>query len=156
DPTGTYAMAAIGVPMLGPPVLAVDAPALSRISLWPASNAQGAAQVAAALQPKPLPAPTILTGTRCTLTATTRVPPTTELDIVAVASPLDGAPPIHYSVPLPSGTRTYQVAIACPAGCRLGDFAIQATSRTDPAVIGVTLHELRQTPTGDVLVSSVQ
>ncbi|MDG6108590.1 hypothetical protein Daura_14430 [Dactylosporangium aurantiacum] len=154
DPDGRSAMAVVPI-RLGEDgaaaAVAVDAPRLAAVALWP-GGAGSAADVAARLHPPSPGTPVILTGATLTLDVTASTLDRPDVVLAATLAPLDGRPTSTVELGrLVPGRQSYTAPTPiCTAGCRLVEIAVRLPSFVGPTVV-VTLHA---PPTTDWRVAS--
>jgi putative ABC transport system permease protein len=147
DPTGRWAMAAVGLPQttIGvPPTIAVDAGRLSAVATWdPKYGPLSAAAVGALLHPSEYAPPTLVTGAAVTVDYTAAGLTTmTEMSLIINLTPLDGSDPASvYTSHLENGNATVTVPIPCTTGCRFDGFGV-SQARLSPYAFTLQLHSV--------------
>ncbi|GAA3454014.1 hypothetical protein [Dactylosporangium matsuzakiense] len=138
DPAGRYAMAVVALPDL----LAVDAPRLSTVAIWPAGAADRApADVAGALHPIAAAALAVLRGATVSFDITVTRLDELSPELVAFLAPQDGTKGLEVRLGrLQPGRHTYSGAAACTAGCRLAGLGLDLP-RTSGPTVALTLHD---------------
>jgi putative ABC transport system permease protein len=147
DPAGRFAMAVVTIPPTLPgetPTIAVDAPRLPAVVLWPGTFGPLTPAKAAELLHPPSPAPYLLHGRELVVDATADgMDPQLLPHLVADLAPQDGAVAAGLDLgALVPGRHTYRVPVSgClpAAGCRLAGFTIVNRYRSSFSM-RLTLH----------------
>jgi putative ABC transport system permease protein len=169
DPAGDFAMAAVPIytgDTTGGNLIAVDAPRLPKVAIWPAANQDMTAQAAAQALHPTLGKPVEVKGTGLAVFAQgnagrARFPLSLRASVVLLTS----GELIRYRLVAPTAAGApYTTNVACTEGCRLVDLQIGQESVTEEEFRNppgtqqpeLTFHSIRQTGPDRELFSGAQ